>query len=57
MTNLNAGIQGKLKRAQSKQEIDALLSEVAMFQNASPKTVRRCKRIAARRLAQLEDGE
>lgn len=51
----NNDILGKIKRAQSVEEIAALLAQVAMFEHASPKTVRRCQKFANRRKAELED--
>lgn len=57
MPHHNNEILGKLKRAQSIQEIDALLAEAAMFEHAKPKTLRRQQRIADKRRAELEDEQ
>ena len=55
MPRFNKNILGKIKRAQSLGEIDALLAESAMFEEMSDKTRRRQERIAQRRREELGD--
>ena len=50
-------ILGKIKKASTPGEIDALLAEAEMFKDISDKTRRRHKRFADRRKMELEDGE
>ena len=49
-------ILSKIKRAQSRSEIDALLAEAEMFKNLSEDTHRRHRRFADKRLKELEDS-
>ena len=56
MPKFNRDIIGKLKRASTKEEVDALLAEAAMFDEVSEKTKRRHQRIASKRRKEL-DGE
>lgn len=48
-------ILGKIKKAMSSGEIDALLAEAEMFKELSDKTRRRQKRFAQKRREELED--
>lgn len=50
-------ILGKIKKAQSAEEIDALVAEAAMFQSASTDTRNRIQRKAALRRKELEEAK
>ena len=55
MPHHHNNILGKLKVALDEQQILALLAELNMFAGASNRTIRKAKRLADRRRAELED--